>query len=360
MSTPDPASALVLSPTPPSPKVRSFFHSRFGPDLSFADLTSLRRSSLKASLARLRATRVRSVVITGEPEEPGPLADYLVVLAFFVPAALRERQLPGWEASSLGAGELARSFFRIAIGLLAGVASLAGAWLRVCRLAWAPFVPRRLDAPKRCLYLKPALSAPLWRASARRWGLLDRPNVRSSHQTVVPRGGGAAIVLAALVGVSASGSAWEGRPGTAPLLVGALALALVGLWDDRFGLSPLRRFAFQLAAAMAVVVAGAGIDRLPLPPPLDLPFHGLGAVFAVLWIVAVVNFYNFLDGIDGLAALQGGVTGLGLALVAGDPLSAGLGAALGCLGFLLFNWPPATIFMGDIGNPGRGPCCSWL
>jgi len=158
MSTPDPASALVLSPTPPSPKVRSFFHSRFGPDLSFADLTSLRRSSLKASLARLRAMRVRSVVITGEPEGPGPLADYLVVLAFFVPAALRERQLPGWEASSLGAGQLVRSFFRTAIGLLAGVASLAGAWLRVCRLAWAPFVPRRLDAPKRCLYLKPALS----------------------------------------------------------------------------------------------------------------------------------------------------------------------------------------------------------
>jgi len=196
------------------------------------------------------------------------------------------------------------------------------------------------------------VATPLWRASARRWGLLDRPNVRSSHQTVVPRGGGAAIVLAALVGVSASGSAWEGRPGTAPLLVGALALALVGLWDDRFGLSPLRRFAFQVAAAVAVVVAGAGIDRLPLPPPLDLPFHGLGAVFAVLWIVAVVNFYNFLDGIDGLAALQGGVTGLGLALVAGDPLSAGLGAALagGCLGFLLFNWSPATIFMGDIGS----------
>jgi Fuc2NAc and GlcNAc transferase len=65
-----------------------------------------------------------------------------------------------------------------------------------------------------------------------------------------------------------------------------------------------------------------------------------------------VNFYNFLDGIDGLAALQGVVTGLGLALAGWDPLSAGLGAALAgaCLGFLLFNWSPATIFMGDIGS----------
>jgi Fuc2NAc and GlcNAc transferase len=157
------------------------------------------------------------------------------------------------------------------------------------------------------------------------------------------------MILAALVALSASPSAWTG----AATLIGAgLALALVGLWDDRFGLSPLPRLAFQLAAALATVWGGAGIDRLPLPPPLDLPLHGLGAVFAVLWIVAVVNFYNFLDGIDGLAALQGVVTGLGLALAGWDPLSAGLGAALAgaCAGFLLFNWSPATIFMGDIGS----------
>jgi Fuc2NAc and GlcNAc transferase len=136
------------------------------------------------------------------------------------------------------------------------------------------------------------------------------------------------------------------------VLLAGLALALVGLWDDRFGLSPLLRLAFQLAAALAAVWGGAGIDRLPLPPPLDLPLHGLGGAIAVLWIVAVVNFYNFLDGIDGLAALQGVVTGLGLTLAAWDPLSAGVGAALAgaCLGFLLFNWSPATIFMGDIGS----------
>jgi Fuc2NAc and GlcNAc transferase len=194
-----------------------------------------------------------------------------------------------------------------------------------------------------------AAVTPLIRAAARRAGLLDRPNPRSSHQRVIPRGGGAAIVLAVLVGLSASSSPWA----TAVALLGpGLALALVGLWDDRFGISPLLRLAFQLAAALAAVWGGAGIDRLPLPPPLDLALHGLGGIFAVLWIVAVVNFYNFLDGIDGLAALQGVVTGLGLALAGWDPLSAGLGAALAgaCLGFLLFNWSPATIFMGDIGS----------
>jgi Fuc2NAc and GlcNAc transferase len=194
-----------------------------------------------------------------------------------------------------------------------------------------------------------AAVTPLVRAAARRGGLLDRPNPRSSHQRVIPRGGGAAIVLAALVALSTWPSAWAAG---ATLLGPGLALALVGLWDDRFGLSPLLRLAFQLAAAVAAVWGGAGIDRLPLPPPLDFPLHGLGGVVAVLWIVALVNFYNFLDGIDGLAALQGAVTGLGLALAGWDSLSAGLGAALAgaCLGFLLFNWSPATIFMGDIGS----------
>ncbi|HXB57599.1 MAG TPA: glycosyltransferase family 4 protein [Vicinamibacteria bacterium] len=190
---------------------------------------------------------------------------------------------------------------------------------------------------------------PLIRAAARRLGFLDRPNPRSSHQRVVPRGGGAAIVLASLVALSASPLA---RAGGATLLGAGVALALVGLWDDRFGLPPLPRLAFQMVAALAAVWGGAGIDRLPLPPPLDLPLHGLGGVFAVLWIVAVVNFYNFLDGIDGLAALQGVVTGLGLVLAGWDPVAAGLGAAIAgaCLGFLLFNWSPATIFMGDIGS----------
>jgi Fuc2NAc and GlcNAc transferase len=150
-----------------------------------------------------------------------------------------------------------------------------------------------------------------------------------------------------LLGTAAAVLGWP----PALVFVG-LGLGLVGLWDDRFGLPPLARLAFQIVAAVAAVTWGAGIDRLPLPPPLDLPLGGLGAVVTSLWIVAVVNFYNFLDGIDGLAALQGAVTGLGLALAAWDPQAAAVGAALAgaCLGFLPFNWSPATIFMGDIGS----------
>ena len=193
---------------------------------------------------------------------------------------------------------------------------------------------------------------PLFRSGARRWGLLDRPTVRSSHSTVVPRGGGVAIVLSILVVLCLARSVWVDRPGAVALLLGGVALAALGLLDDRYGLSPLSRLAVQLAIAVAVVLSLGGFERLPLPPPLAWPLGLLAGPLAVLWIVAVVNFFNFLDGIDGLAPLQAVVTGVGLLLAAWDPLAVLLGAALAgaSAGFLLFNWSPANVFLGDVGS----------
>ena len=154
------------------------------------------------------------------------------------------------------------------------------------------------------LALTPAL-----RAVARRFGLLDRPNPRSSHVTAVPRGGGVGIALAALGALGFAGSGLGGR--ATPVLVGAVALAVVGLCDDRFSLPAGVRVAAQLVVALAVVLSLGGLERVPLPPPLDWPLGALGTPLAALWVVAVVNFFNFLDGIDGLATLQAVVTGLG-------------------------------------------------
>ena len=88
------------------------------------------------------------------------------------------------------------------------------------------------------------------------------------------------------------------------------------------------------------------------PPPLDLQLGPAGTVVAVVWILAVVNFYNFLDGIDGLAGLQGVITGAGIVLAGWDPLASVLATAVaaGCAGFLVFNWHPARIFLGDVGS----------
>jgi glycosyltransferase WbpL len=104
--------------------------------------------------------------------------------------------------------------------------------------------------------------------------------------------------------------------------------------------------------AVGFVACAGGIDRMPLPPPFDISLGRLGPALGVLWIVAVVNFYNFMDGIDGLAGLQAVITGTGIAAAGFDPLSSFLGAALAgaAAGFLVFNWSPASIFLGDAGS----------
>lgn len=194
---------------------------------------------------------------------------------------------------------------------------------------------------------------PVFLRAARRWGLLDRPNERSSHAGLVPRGGGVVLLLAA-AGSLALLAPWAGAgAGTAAVLGGAAAMSLAGLVDDRVRLSIGPRLAAQVVTALLVVWAAGGLERLPLPEPLDLPLAPpVGAALAVVWLVAAVNFYNFLDGIDGLAGLQGAITGLGIALAAWDGMASAAGAALagGCLGFLVFNRPPARVFLGDAGS----------
>jgi Fuc2NAc and GlcNAc transferase len=196
---------------------------------------------------------------------------------------------------------------------------------------------------------------PVFRLLALRGGLVDQPNARSSHDRSVARGGGVPILLAAAAGLALAGPS---ALGTAPLVVilGGLVLAAIGFCDDRFDLSPPTRLVFHFSAAVAVVWASGGWQRLPLPHPLDAELGWWGGPLAVVWIVAVVNFYNFLDGIDGLAAAQGTITGVGLALAGWDAFAAACGAAVAgaCAGFLLHNWAPARIFMGDVGSGALG------
>ena len=206
-------------------------------------------------------------------------------------------------------------------------------------------------------FLLAALGTPLFRKAAIARGLVDLPNARSSHRAAVARGGGIPLLLAAAIGfVIAAPSRPGGRATMATVAMGLLVVASVGLWDDRRGLSPWRRLVFHGAAAVAVVWVTGGLARLPLPSPADIPIGPAGNALAVLWIVAVINFYNFLDGIDGLAGLQGVVTGTGIALAAWDPAAAALGSVLAgaCLGFLIHNWSPARIFLGDVGSGALG------
>lgn len=185
--------------------------------------------------------------------------------------------------------------------------------------------------------------------------LIDRPNERSLHSVPTPRSGGIAIAVAlgcAIVVVAAAGVR---LPGAGWIAAGAAIVAGVSFADDLSHVSPALRLALHLAAAGLAL--GAGL----VPAAFVLPgvSVGLGAVagsvFAVLLIAWLVNLYNFMDGMDGFA---GGMAVIGFGCLASLGARAGdqhFAAATACIaaasaGFLVTNFPPARIFMGDVGS----------
>lgn len=196
----------------------------------------------------------------------------------------------------------------------------------------------------------------------RRHAILDRPNDRSSHTVPTPRGGGWGVMLTLLPlwGAIALLDGSIGAP--LPVLAGAAALMAVSWMDDRRSLGAAPRLVTQIAA-VAVGLAMLPSDSLLLqgllPAWLDR------AVVAVTWLW-FVNLFNFMDGIDGLAGSEAATIGIGVAVVAavaGLPASAGmlgLAAAGSALGFLVWNWHPARLFMGDVGSVPLGYLLGWL
>lgn len=192
-------------------------------------------------------------------------------------------------------------------------------------------------------------------AHARRQRWLAIPNARSSHTVPTPSSGGIgiAVIMLSIFGVLGWSGALEASMMWA-LVGGGAAVALVGLLDDRWQLRARVRIAVHaLAAAWALWWIG-GLDHL------SVGSHGIalgtfGTVLAFLTIVGFSNLYNFMDGIDGLMGTEAVIAGAalgGLALLAGQP-----GVAMACwvlaaaaLGFLVWNWHPAKIFMGDVGS----------
>ncbi len=195
-----------------------------------------------------------------------------------------------------------------------------------------------------------------------RRAILDHPNERSSHAVPTPRGGGLAVIavtLAAWFGIAALagtlGLYW-------PALAAALALAAVSWADDLRDIGPAPRLAAQAAAVAAGLFAlpGAGpVFQGLLPPALDT----LAAGLVWLWFV---NLFNFMDGIDGISGAETASIGVGLCLVAliggwaGEVALYALTAASAAVGFLAWNWPPARIFLGDVGSVPLGYMTGWL
>lgn len=187
---------------------------------------------------------------------------------------------------------------------------------------------------------------PIFIRSLRRGGVMDVPNRRSSHVRATPRGGGVAVLAALGVGIVVGGS---GGSNVWLIVLGALVLGAVGLWDDiQGGLSPKVRLGW-----LVIVGASAGA-LLVAPVPLMLAVPAMA-----VWTTCYVNAFNFMDGINGisgLSALVAGVTYSGIGLQIGSSAATLLGAALAgaSASFLPYNLPRARVFLGDVGSYSLG------
>lgn len=217
-----------------------------------------------------------------------------------------------------------------------------------------------------------AFVTPVARGFAARAGFVDAPSARKVHAEPMPMLGGAALYIAVVAALLVLGERAEVTE-LAGIVIGATVAAAVGLLDDRRALgAPLKLFG-QVGAGLLLIGSGVTI-QLVQEPLVD------GAL-TVLWVVVIANAFNFMDNMDGVAGGVGAIAAgwyLVLAVDNDQLLVAPLAAAVmgACIGFLVYNFFPATIFMGDSGSlflgfvlaalaiklrfPGRPTSVTWM
>jgi len=201
---------------------------------------------------------------------------------------------------------------------------------------------------------------PLIGRGSRLLGLVDAPGGRKVHVQSVPRLGGVAVVLAAGLAIVAT---WALRPGAIdplawpamrPFLLAAGLIFAAGLIDDVRGLGPAPKLVIEFTAAAVIMSSGLLIERITLLGS-TWPLGWAAWPITAAWLVGLTNAFNLIDGVDGLAAgitvIAGSACGA-ILLVRGHSAEAMLLAALvgAALGFLAFNFAPASIFLGDSGS----------
>jgi len=188
--------------------------------------------------------------------------------------------------------------------------------------------------------------------------ILDLPNERSSHTLPTPRGGGLIIVAVCLIAYSLINFLY-GNNFQWSYLLGAVLIAVVSWIDDLSAVSFVWRFLIHSLAALIVILNLGYFDEIYIPFFKNANVGAVGAVLTFFWIVWVTNAYNFMDGIDGIAGTQAvtaGICWLLLGKFYDLPVISLYGGviAFSSLGFLVHNWQPAKIFMGDVGSAFLG------
>ena len=190
-------------------------------------------------------------------------------------------------------------------------------------------------------------ATPVARWLAPHVGVIDHPSARKVHARPMPRLGGAAIFLAFILALVVFENRYNFQQ-LAGILIGATFVSFLGIWDDRWGLRPILKLVGQILGALILVMSGVHTELFPWP--------ALDVSLTVFWVVGITNAFNLLDNMDGLSGGVGAVAAVFFTLLAAmsrppQVLVAALSAALFgvCLGFLAYNFNPATIFMGDAG-----------
>ncbi|MGH7950564.1 MAG: hypothetical protein ACREFE_01390 [Limisphaerales bacterium] len=202
------------------------------------------------------------------------------------------------------------------------------------------------------------LLTPMVRGLALRFGVVDLPNKRRPHKWPTARGGGIAVVFGVHIAcLTAIIFPWHKLAGGLDFAwwqrfaLASLILVMIGVVDDIRGMKPLVKLGGQVLAALIMALTGTRFGQLlghNLPFPID-------CALVVFWLVAIINAFNLIDGLDGLASGLAIISAVGLCgilvmqHVPGDVLIL-LGFIGACLGFLRYNFHPATIFLGDTGS----------
>ena len=189
------------------------------------------------------------------------------------------------------------------------------------------------------------ITVPFAKKWALKWGFIDEPDARKVHTRPLPRLGGVAIYLGCISALLIFDRFYFSQ--LVSIMVGATIVSFLGVWDDYRGLKPLVKLGGQVLSAAVLIASGIQVSFLPS--------QALNIFVTLLWIVTITNAFNLLDNMDGLS---GGVATVActfiflLAVMTRQYLVASLAAMLlgACLGFLYYNFNPASIFMGDSGS----------
>ena len=200
---------------------------------------------------------------------------------------------------------------------------------------------------------------------ARKNQITDIPTDRSSHTRPTPRGGGVGFVITSIIAIILYLFIYGFliTTGLVVFIIAAIAIAFLGWLDDRHNLSRSVRFVVQVAASIAVLIYVGNLEVIKVPMLFEVYIGLAGFIMGVIFIAGITNIYNFMDGVDGIASVQlfGVCSGwMLLSWLWNEPLLFGINLLLfiAVLAFLIYNWSPAKVFMGDAGSLYLGFFCA--